>query len=153
MSEDRLLQCSVWHSTHHRYLKRRHQLAALNSQHRATKYLIRVRVNHRLDEAASLTHLNRAGYVSQRQLSHADVQAALASFRLGQPNPTELRVHENGIRNKSIACSHVAAFYQVCADDSKVVVRDVSELRASVHIAERVDTCHVGFEPGVDLYE
>ena len=92
MGDDERSNCRVGQVGGHGQLYDREKLADVCAEGGEAEDAI-VFSDEGFDEAASLTHLNRPGYVSHRQLSHANVQAALASFRLGQPNPTELRVN------------------------------------------------------------
>src|SRR5262249_55958190 len=144
--EDSVFQNGVRQLAHHRDLDHRHNLAALDAQNGATQNLLRVSVYDCFHKAPALAHLQRPRHIAHRHLGHANVQAPGPRLRFTQTYAPELRVYEDGVRHEAIINRRVSAFDQIGSYDTVIVVRDVSELRAALHIAERVYSGRGGFQ-------
>src|SRR6266566_1852073 len=105
MREYRLLEGRVRQLSHYRNLKHSHQLTPFDPKDSAAQYLFRFDVNYRLNEAASLTQLDRSCDATHRQLRHASMQTLSLRFCFGDPDAPELRINEHCVWNQpSLRC-------------------------------------------------
>src|SRR5262245_25446290 len=151
--EDSVFQNGVRQLAHHRDLDHRHNLTALYAQNGAPQNLLRVGVYDGFHKAPALAHLQRPRHIAHRHLGHANVQAPGPRLRFTQTYAPELRIYENSVRHETIINRRVPAFNQIGSDDAVIVVRDVSELRAALHVAEGVDSGRGGFQSIVHFDE
>ena len=146
MGEDPVAKGGVRELSHHRNLDDRHDLAPGHSENRGAENPAGALLDERFHEPSGLVALERPGDARHRKLRHAEPKTSLSSFSLAQANPPELGVDENAVGHEAVSGAAVSALDEVSLDDSIVVVRDVGESRAAVHVPERVDAGDVRLE-------
>ena len=95
---------------------------------------IRPGVHHRLEDAPSLPDLDCSCHLVHRQPRDPHLMPPVACFLLGQPDAPELRVGEHGERDEPPDGCASGVMEEVLPEDLVVVVRDVGECRAAVHM-------------------
>src|SRR3990170_3179169 len=153
VGEHAISQRRIGYLAHHRYLEHGRYLAAFDPEDRTAQDPTRIRVHDGFYHAARLAHLERPGHVAHRHPGYADVEVFLASFLLAQTHPPELRVRKDGVGDQTPRGGGVATVQEVGLDDAVVVVGDVGEGRATLHVAQGPDVRQVGLEPLVNLDE
>src|ERR1700730_13761978 len=151
MREYSVLEGRVGQVSHHCNLKHSHQLTTFDAQDSAAQYLFRFDVNHRLHEAARLAHLDGPCDATHRQLLHASVQALVPGFCFGDPDPTELGIYEDCVRNQPLLGARMAAFKQVLAKDAEVIVKNVRKAWTTFTATQSIDSRYFRLEPIIHL--
>ena len=110
------------------------------------EYLICFGVHEGFHEAASFVHFRSASYRRHRHFGDANFFVLLARFLFTQPDATQLRINEDGVGNQAAFGAGRALFNYVCAQDAKVIVRNVRESRTTVDVSQSINSWSAGFQ-------
>jgi hypothetical protein len=81
---------------------------------------------------------------------HLKVSSLVIGFRFAQADTTQLWINENRIGHQSILNRSLPIFQQIGTNDAEVIVRDMGESRAALHIPQRINIRYIGLQSVVN---
>src|SRR6185369_6592210 len=120
---------------HHGDFEDGHDLTAFEAEHGDSDDLVSVSVDDDFHEAARLIDLERSRHTGHRHLGHADVLVLLARRALGESDAPKLGIDEDNVWNRPAFGRDLLLLNQVRANDTEVVVGNVSERWATLDVA------------------
>jgi hypothetical protein len=105
----RVAEPFVRYPSHHRELQGRHQLAALDAQHRGAEYLSGNGVHQGLHEAARLVELQGTRHLVHRQPGDPHRPALFLCLPLRQPDSAQLGIDEYRVGYEPVCDTCTAA--------------------------------------------
>src|SRR6266566_8906345 len=129
------------------------QFPALGRQYRRAEDAVVRGVHDNLHQARSLVAFDSSRHGAHGHLADLEAVAFLPRFLLSHSHATELGIGENRIGHEPVLSAQVLAFDQVPIDDLEVVVGDVSEGGAALHVAQGPDARDVRLQAAIDLDE
>src|SRR5439155_26784419 len=128
------------------------QLAALGAEDGGAEHPVRLSIDDQLHHPRRLVALQGAGDVGHRDGADLQRAAGGARFRLRHADAAQLRVGEDAVGNQAALDAAVLSLDNVPIDDLVVVVGDVGEGGAALHVAEGVDAGDVRLQAAVDAH-
>src|SRR4051794_28946786 len=125
--EDSFLEDRIRHLAQHGDLHHRHELPAFEPQADVAEYLVALRVDHGLHEAACLVNFVGPRHVLHLHLRHPDLAPLLARLVLAYADVPELWVYIDRVRHQLACGSGVASLDQVGSKNAEIIVRNMGE--------------------------
>src|SRR5262249_30829528 len=114
-----------------------HRLVAFDAEDRGAEYLLRIGIDHHLDETVRLAALGRATDAGHRTLADEDTASARPRLRLGHTDATERWIDEEPVDRDAIGHASLVAIEEIRGDDLVVIVRGMRKRPAPIAVACR----------------
>jgi len=129
-------QHGVGEFAHHRQLQHGHDFAALDAEDGGAEDLIGTGVDDGFHKAAGFVDFESARHVVHGHLGDENLFVLRTCFGFGEADAAQLRIDENGVRNKAAFGGGASLFNEIRAEDAEVVVGDVRKRGAARDIAQ-----------------
>src|ERR1700721_4448149 len=140
MNKDGALQYGVWRIGQNHRAEDLHSFAAFDPEHRSAEDAVCISIDDDFYEAGCFAALDGAGHARHRIRADFQLAAAGARFLLRHPHASELWIGEKRIRNTPIYGRQILSLDKIAKDDLVIVVGNMRERRAALHVAARPDS-------------